>query len=81
MKSLLYFRDGRFITDKYVYANEVCYDTTTGEESMLDSIWLGCEPYMDRSTTELEYSDMIINGDLLRFKEEEEDYRKLVKLK
>ena len=76
------FRDGRFITDKYVYTNEVCYDTTTGEVvNGLDSIdGLGCEPYLDRSTTELEYSDMIINGDLLRFKEEDVGYKEINKV-
>ena len=31
-----------------------------------------CEPFIERATTELDYSDMIINGDLLRFKEEQE---------
>ena len=66
------FRDGRFVTDEYVYTNDVCYDTTTGEE--VDG--LACKPYSERTTTELDYSDMIINGDLLRFKEEEIDYMK-----
>ncbi len=68
------FRDGRFVTDKYVYTNDVCYDTNTGEEVE----GLECEPYSERTTTELDYSDMIINGDLLRFKEEEKekDYMK-----
>ncbi len=27
-----------------------------------------CEPFSERATTELGFSDMIINGDLLRFK-------------
>ena len=62
------FRDGRFVTEDYVYTEEVCYDTATGEEVEDDS----CDPYRERVTTELDYSDMIINGDLLRFKEEEE---------
>ncbi|WP_172369257.1 LTA synthase family protein [Sporosarcina jiandibaonis] len=66
------FRDGRFITDKYVYTHEVCYDTMTGEA--VDG--LACEPYIERATTELDYSDMIINGDLLRFKEEKIEYMK-----
>ncbi len=61
------FRDGRFVTDKYVYTEETCYDTVTGEAVE----GLECEPYAERSTVELDYSDMIINGDLLRFKEEE----------
>lgn len=60
------FRDGRFITDKYVYAGEVCYDKETGEQ--IDSEQ--CQSYADRATLELGYSDAIINGDLLRFYDE-----------
>ena len=60
------FRDGRLVTDEYVYTQEVCYDAGTGEEIDLAL----CEPYVERAITELGYSDMIINGDLLRFKEE-----------
>ncbi len=63
------FRDGRFVTDEYVFTEEVCYDAVTGEPVEGES----CDPYNERVTTELDYSDMIINGDLLRFKEEEED--------
>jgi len=57
------FRDGRFITDKVVYAGEVCYDRETGVEVDI----AGCQPYIERATKELGYSDQIINGDLLRF--------------
>lgn len=60
------FRDGRFITDKYVYAGEACYDKATGEQ--IDSE--PCQPYVDRASLELGYSDAIINGDLLRFYDE-----------
>lgn len=63
------FRDGRFVTDKYVFTQDVCYDANTGEEVQ----HLGCEPYMERASTELGYSDMIINGDLLRFKVEQQN--------
>ena len=41
---------------------------TTGEE--IDSE--ACEPFIERASTELNYSDMIINGDLLRFKEQQD---------
>ena len=41
---------------------------TTGEE--MDSE--ACEPFIERASTELNYSDMIINGDLLRFKEQQD---------
>ncbi|MEK5185584.1 LTA synthase family protein [Solibacillus sp. FSL W7-1324] len=57
------FRDGRFVTDQYVYAGEVCYDRETGEAIDTEP----CQPFIDRATQELEYSDQIINGDLLRF--------------
>ncbi|OCS90658.1 LTA synthase family protein [Caryophanon latum] len=57
------FRDGRFITDELVYAGEVCYDRSSGEQT--DSAL--CEPYIERANMELEYSDKLINGDLLRF--------------
>ena len=63
------FRDGRFVTDKNVYAQEVCYDSETQEETDI----IECEPFIERATTELNYSDMIINGDLLRFKDEQTD--------
>ena len=64
------FRDGRIITDKTVYTQEVCYDTNTGEPVEDQE---QCTPYVERSVVELDYSDGIINGDLLRFKEEQEN--------
>ncbi|MFJ7953437.1 LTA synthase family protein [Lysinibacillus sp. NPDC096418] len=60
------FRDGRFVTDKYVYAGEACYDKATGEQIDGEP----CKQYADRATMELENSDAIINGDLLRFYDE-----------
>jgi lipoteichoic acid synthase len=61
-------RDGRFITKDYVYAGEKCWDKDT--EKVTDMKY--CEPFKDRTTQELEYSDKIIYGDLLRFYEETE---------
>lgn len=61
------FRDGRLITDQYVYAGETCYDRATGTAIGLEA----CQPYIDRATVELQYSDQIINGDLLRFYDED----------
>lgn len=61
------FRDGRLITDEVVYTQEVCYDTNTGEPLEDGEL---CAPYVERSILELDYSEQIINGDLLRFKEE-----------
>lgn len=57
------FRDGRFVTDELVYAGEVCYDRETGEETDAGL----CQPYIERAEAELGQSDKIINGDLLRF--------------
>ena len=62
-EDLVIFRDGRFVTDELVYASEVCYNRATGEEIDVAA----CQPYFERVNTELEYSDKIINGDLLRF--------------
>ena len=62
------FRDGRLVTDDYIYTQEVCYDINIGEETDNEA----CEPYIERAMTELGYSDMIINGDLLRFIEQED---------
>lgn len=61
------FRDGRFITDEYVYAGEVCYDRSTGEP--LEDV-APCQPFIDRASLELKNSDAIINGDLMRFYDE-----------
>ncbi|HZG72156.1 MAG TPA: LTA synthase family protein [Chondromyces sp.] len=57
------FRDGRFVTEDYVYADSKCWDKATG----LPTDKGYCEPYMEKAATELEYSDRIIYGDLLRF--------------
>ncbi|MDQ0213865.1 phosphoglycerol transferase MdoB-like AlkP superfamily enzyme [Oikeobacillus pervagus] len=60
---LAVFRDGRFVTKDYVYADNKCWDKST--EEVTDKKY--CEPYMEKVATELEYSDRIIYGDLLRF--------------
>ncbi|WP_175991047.1 LTA synthase family protein [Bacillus sp. Marseille-Q1617] len=61
-------RDGRFITKDYVYAGEKCWDKNSEEVTDMKF----CKPYQERATEELEYSDKIIYGDLLRFYEETE---------
>jgi lipoteichoic acid synthase len=58
-------RDGSFITKDYVYTREICYDKNTGEPSDKND----CEPYLEKAKNELEFSDKIIYGDLLRFYE------------
>ncbi|MEC1180078.1 LTA synthase family protein [Metasolibacillus meyeri] len=62
-EDVVIFRDGRVITDKVVYASDACYDRATGEQIDIAV----CEPVIESATTELGYSDAIINGDLLRF--------------
>lgn len=56
-------RDGSFITKDFLYTRETCYDKATGEATEAAA----CEPYMEKAKTELEYSDKIVYGDLLRF--------------
>ncbi|MEH6946202.1 LTA synthase family protein [Bacillus sp. JJ634] len=58
-------RDSSFITDNYVYTMDTCYDKKTGEVTDLQA----CQPYVDIAKQELNYSDKLIYGDLLRFYE------------
>ncbi|WP_442594908.1 LTA synthase family protein [Neobacillus sp. D3-1R] len=58
-------RDGSFITKDYIYTRGICYDKKAEEPT--DTNY--CEPYMEKSKNELEFSDKIIYGDLLRFYE------------
>lgn len=62
-------RDGSFITDKYVYTNNMLYDVKTGEKLEDKSVVL---PYIEKAKQELGYSDKIIYGDLLRFFNQDE---------
>lgn len=62
-------RDGSFATKGYVYSENVCYSKET--EEPVDP--LHCEPYMEMAQKELDYSDKIIYGDLLRFYGEDQD--------
>lgn len=61
------FRDGRFVTKDIVYAGNTCYENGTGLETDPES----CTPFSERAFTELHYSEEVINGDLLRFYDEE----------
>lgn len=56
-------RDGSFVTKDYVYKDNVCYDKKTGLKTAASY----CERYMEKAKQELEYSDKIVYGDLLRF--------------
>ncbi|WHY82743.1 LTA synthase family protein [Siminovitchia fortis] len=64
------FRDGRFVTKDYVYADNTCYSKETEEPTEASF----CEQYKEKARLELGYSDKIIYGDLLRFYESS-DYR------
>ncbi|MDQ0430417.1 phosphoglycerol transferase MdoB-like AlkP superfamily enzyme [Planomicrobium stackebrandtii] len=61
------FRDGRFVTDDYVYAGSTCYENGSGQPVEQEL----CVPFADQALTELNYSERVINGDLLRFYDEE----------
>ncbi|WP_459501021.1 LTA synthase family protein [Bacillus sp. C1] len=62
-QSLLVMRDGSFVTNDYAYTKNMCYKKSTGEPT--DSA--NCRPYIEKAKTELDYSDKLIYGDLLRF--------------
>nr|WP_235872252.1 LTA synthase family protein [Siminovitchia acidinfaciens] len=62
------FRDGRFVTKDYVYADNTCYSKETEEPTEASY----CDQYKEKARAELAYSDKIIYGDLLRFYESSE---------
>ncbi|WP_163581156.1 LTA synthase family protein [Gracilibacillus saliphilus] len=78
-KDFIALRDGSFITEEYVYTKDQCYDRESGE--LIDSTnqLAGegedsvCQPYVEQVENELNYSDEIIFGDLLRFYEFENE--------
>ncbi|WP_341201264.1 LTA synthase family protein [Planomicrobium okeanokoites] len=57
------FRDGSFISDDYIYKDNVCYAKENG--AAIDE--QSCEPYLETVREELKLSDKIIFGDLLRY--------------
>ncbi|MDF2606176.1 MAG: Alkaline phosphatase superfamily protein [Bacillales bacterium] len=57
------FRNGSFVTDKYIYTDNKCYDKSNAIEIEKEA----CGPYVEKAKQELQYSDKIIYGDLLRF--------------
>src|SRR5690625_4818596 len=72
-KGFITQRNGNFISDDYIYANEVCYDRETGEiidektTETNDDKQSACADIEEKVETELIYSDNIIYGDLFRF--------------
>lgn len=57
-------RDGSFITKDSVFTAGVCYNKETGEPREDESV---CQSYEEKAKQELQFSDQIIYGDLLRF--------------
>jgi lipoteichoic acid synthase len=67
-KEFIAFRDGDFVTEDYVFTQDICYDRETGEEIPADeNTESPCQPYKDQVLNELEHSDDLIYGDLFRF--------------
>lgn len=62
-------RDGSFATKDYVYTENVCYSKDTEEPVDVEN----CEPYFEMAQKEVDYSDKIIYGDLLRFYGDEKE--------
>lgn len=56
-------RNGSFIADDVVFTKNTCYDRESGEETDDKQ----CEPYKEKAAKDLQYSDEILYGDLLRF--------------
>jgi phosphoglycerol transferase MdoB-like AlkP superfamily enzyme len=66
-KPFVVLRDGTFISDKYIYHHSIFYDRLTGEQVEVPQE--EAQPLIDRSQNELNMSDKLIEGDLLRFLE------------
>jgi phosphoglycerol transferase MdoB-like AlkP superfamily enzyme len=56
-------RDGSFVTGQYVFTKDTCFDRSSGERLDKDA----CKPFIEKAKKELEFSDRVIYGDLLRF--------------
>ncbi|MFG6117633.1 LTA synthase family protein [Thalassobacillus sp. B23F22_16] len=65
------FRDGTVVTDEHVYSAKdgSCYDKETEEEIDGET----CAPLKEKAEKELEYSDKVVHGDLLRFLDQNQD--------
>ncbi|WP_270181548.1 LTA synthase family protein [Alkalihalobacillus sp. CinArs1] len=62
-KNLVILRDGSFVTQDYVYTKNTCYNKETGEKTNRNK----CARHFEHVQDELDYSDRVIYGDLLRF--------------
>ncbi|GEL78174.1 LTA synthase family protein [Tenuibacillus multivorans] len=67
---LVVFRNGSFTTNELFYVasidgvfeNGTCYDTATGEETSLEA----CRPDYEKATKQLQMSDTVLRGDLIK---------------
>lgn len=57
-------RDGSFITKDSIFTDGVCYNKETGDPADDKNV---CQSYEEKAKQELQFSDQIIYGDLLRF--------------
>lgn len=64
-KDFVPFRNGSFMTKEYSYVDGVYYDNETGEK--IKEITKKMENQREQVLHELELSDKVLNGDLLRF--------------
>ncbi|MFC0473711.1 LTA synthase family protein [Halalkalibacter kiskunsagensis] len=62
-QSFAVLRDRSFVTDAFVYTKGSCYLKTDGTETDLEN----CEPFFEKANLDLDLSDKILYGDLLRF--------------
>ncbi|QQZ10864.1 LTA synthase family protein [Heyndrickxia vini] len=62
------FRDGQIVTDQYVWSGNACYSKKTEEHVDNDA----CQKFVEKANNELDFSDQIIYGDLLRFYEKKD---------
>ncbi|MGV3464844.1 MAG: LTA synthase family protein [Heyndrickxia sp.] len=63
-KQYVIFRDGKFVTDQYLWTANTCYLRESGIEVDMQQ----CKPFIGQESRIFMYSDKIIYGDLLRFK-------------
>lgn len=63
-REIVPFRNGDFVTPKYTQVKGVCYANPTGEKVKDQK---ACVPYDNVVKKELELSDNVVYGDLLRF--------------
>ncbi|MBN8207139.1 LTA synthase family protein [Bacillus sp. NTK071] len=64
-KDFVIFRDGSFVTKGLIYTKNTCYNKETGAKTNRNK----CSKYFGKVQNELDYSDKVIYGDLLRFVE------------